>query len=924
LFTGKSEPPDDVVGGEGYDSRFLGCLPATEVERYEKRLDSIARDLQDIDVEEIKSHVLHNHIMPLSRPGTPMSDSLRSEMLSSTAYAYMSDFTAIVTSTVLQTLPNLLRLNGLLDTWTIRLLVLRRSSVFLTTLGDAEIALQAGWKAMEVKPSEEGKCPASTRSVLSRQDFETMKMVVERKIASAGQHLDYMLDALEGREDTLPEDWVDRVDTLESDYAEWVAACEMKIREADMTRTVRGIEAAKSGFSPDDDHQSSARSQGQKTPLSAQHCEGEEDIRSADSTRETVSTGNSPSHQASLTEFVEHQDDAATPSSPAETEHSPASARKSSSPPPVIMVHLAEEDTSGPGGPEQEHPVKRTIDNLPSGLGDPPRLKSQAEAVDHDMGRFDGLKDATSPSISPSSPPPVTRASQEAPPFLTHWMAGDIYSSLSEDLNPDLNTATKVMEQKEDAETHPGNDLDLDSDIDFVDDSELPEPELPTMPQERRESTISNTSTVIRGAHGGFDSFSSDSPDRGTPDHHHIRGMSLPSSESGDIILPSVEHDNTDMSSSPPEFGSSARSFSVSFNEIPTVHEVPEEDSLPMTPMTLSFAEELTYDEGDLTEGPSEAESSPGQAVAAGSDDHLQKQISEILESLPAKIRLTKEPATINLNPPDFHLPTKPTPSKPRQHDSFPRSQSSMSNMSTRSSRAGTPSFILAPAYAKGARSRQQTNTQGIRLYHLSRSNGEAPMKLAIRCVGENGERVMVRVGGGWADLGEYLKDYASHHGRRSGGTKVEVKDIPGSSPVSRAGSMPPGRPTSAMELTPSPTTPLVIRKSRRSSAAEEMTRAMHSKQSLPKTPLAKSPMVPPSPSIAPDGYTPPSTASTRSSSRASHAEGDLEAGATLGMAGPKGKNVEMAPETKAWSKVSRKRYASLVASVPSLRHPRS
>ncbi|OBT50890.1 hypothetical protein VE04_09775 [Pseudogymnoascus sp. 24MN13] len=36
----------------------------------------------------------------------------------------------------------------------------------------------------------------------------------------------------------------------------------------------------------------------------------------------------------------------------------------------------------------------------------------------------------------------------------------------------------------------------------------------------------------------------------------------------------------------------------------------------------------------------------------------------------------------------------------------------------------------------------------------------------------------MVRVGGGWADLGEYLKEYSSHHGRRaerSGEIQVEL-----------------------------------------------------------------------------------------------------------------------------------------------------
>src|SRR5690606_33694336 len=42
-------------------------------------------------------------------------------------------------------------------------------------------------------------------------------------------------------------------------------------------------------------------------------------------------------------------------------------------------------------------------------------------------------------------------------------------------------------------------------------------------------------------------------------------------------------------------------------------------------------------------------------------------------------------------------------------------------------------------------------------------------------------ERVMVRVGGGWADLGEYLKEYAMHHGsqRRVVSQRVEVTDLP-------------------------------------------------------------------------------------------------------------------------------------------------
>jgi hypothetical protein len=416
---------------------------------------------------------------------------------------------------------------------------------------------------------------------------------------------------------------------------------------------------------------------------------------------------------------------------------------------------------------------------------------------------------------------------------------------------------------------HSG-DNDDDADNDFP-DSEYPEPELPVLPQLRRGSEVSETATVVHGPQSGLADFSSDAPDQGTPDYHRLRDAVMPSTEGSDDI---------DIPSSPPNFRSSTRSLSVSFNDIPTVVEAPEEGTPPETPLDVSFA-----DDDDIP-GEVDRPESPGKMSAVSSDDQLQQQISEILESIPAKIRLASEPSAVNLNPPDFSMPTTTRPkAKP---DPFPRSYSSMSS---RSSRAGTPSFTLAPA--KNSRPRHQRGNQEIKLYHLSRSNGEAPIKLLIRCVGENGERVMVRVGGGWADLGEYLKEYASHHGRRGGESKVEIRDLPRISTASRAGSSPPSRPASAMDMS-SPVTPLNVRKARRSigaSASEELKPAV--RQPLPKTPLANS-------ATAPDNNnTPSSGASTRSrsSSRLSWTEDDI----SLGMAGPKAKHVEMSEENKAW-----------------------
>src|SRR5204863_3483799 len=122
---------------------------------------------------------------------------------------------------------------------------------------------------------------------------------------------------------------------------------------------------------------------------------------------------------------------------------------------------------------------------------------------------------------------------------------------------------------------------------------------------------------------------------------------------------------------------------------------------------------------------------------------------------------------------------------------------------------SASPSFTLAPAYAKNPRPRAKGGNPDIKLYHLHRSSGEAPIKLFVRLVGENGERVMVRVGGGWADLGEYLKEYATHHGRRPvTESKVEIQDIApklssissGSASYANGRSTPVSRPGSSLE----------------------------------------------------------------------------------------------------------------------------
>lgn len=140
----------------------------------------------------------------------------------------------------------------------------------------------------------------------------------------------------------------------------------------------------------------------------------------------------------------------------------------------------------------------------------------------------------------------------------------------------------------------------------------------------------------------------------------------------------------------------------------------------------------------------------------------LQDQISSILEAIPTPIRLK---AGAGPNAPDVRRQRYRTPSS-----SQPRRTPTPS--------FGHPSLTLAPADESGPR-RNGVNDPEIQLYHLIQAGKEKPIKLFIRRVGENGERVMVRVGGGWADLGEYLRIYAEHHGRRTvSDGRVELQAI--------------------------------------------------------------------------------------------------------------------------------------------------
>ena len=224
---GEGDADQDVSAERdtGIDARkkteFWGHLPAHLVQECEDRIEAIRDDMETLEIEELKEHVRVSHHLPSRRPS--VYDHHESNDV--TVHGHMDDFTAIVTATIMQTLPHLARLNSLLSTWSTRLAVLRQVPGFLDCLEKAQTALEAAWEVVRPLKME----PLGNATGVNRDTFSTIRDVLEKRVSELGRRLDYMLDALEGREDTLPDHWIDTMEDLETDLGTWIVETENQI-----------------------------------------------------------------------------------------------------------------------------------------------------------------------------------------------------------------------------------------------------------------------------------------------------------------------------------------------------------------------------------------------------------------------------------------------------------------------------------------------------------------------------------------------------------------------------------------------------------------------------------------------------------------------------------------------------------------------
>jgi len=183
LGLGFTPPPN----AEALGVEYLGSLPMDLVDQYEGRLEEIRDDLDSLGIEEIKDHVLEAHV-PASKAETTTIQPLGLR----TSYGRMRDFTALITATVIQALPDLAKLNILLDEWDIRLKVLRNLPKFRLGLVTVQSGIQSAMQ--ELRDAE------LSRSITDAS-YDSKKVALGEQVSDLGRRADRLLDILEGHED---------------------------------------------------------------------------------------------------------------------------------------------------------------------------------------------------------------------------------------------------------------------------------------------------------------------------------------------------------------------------------------------------------------------------------------------------------------------------------------------------------------------------------------------------------------------------------------------------------------------------------------------------------------------------------------------------------------------------------------------------
>ncbi|KAL4976474.1 hypothetical protein BDW66DRAFT_166454 [Aspergillus desertorum] len=869
------------------DTTYWGSLPSVVVEERETRIEEIRDGMDGLEVEELKEHVLNAHIPGRSRPSSANSTISVPPPLS---YVQLSDFTAVITATILRALPLLSRLTSMLSAWHARLVVCRQIPGLLRDLRLAKSEVKAALDLLKASTS-----PTEKDSLYSITNYHAKRAALESTVLSAGRRMDRILDLLEGREDSLPEDWIDDLEAVEADFASWVIHAEKRTVENEWRRqSARPMEtiAEEIGSLINQDLRTQRAGNNQTprameseiladppspSPLPSNPADKREALVMPVTKMESAGETMAENLVLNTTAAVDPANETIVEDSAKliigcvdamhETKVDYYVCNAAASADAAGKAMLENDVTSG--GCDTAAPADAALEAVVENISSPqafteltPPLSQDAalpvpselpQAVGHSELTVTATADnetecsAAVETITPKTPTSNPPARCVTPPadhlvslpnlFLPHDSSkAPTDRQQSEEPEQDEKSTKKPLDSpikltdkqrpcvRRTSNTSDGSLFDYPS---LVSSPEMPEPRtssslLETPPYRPSTSACQKNDHDLRE-----DRLLHLASQRPSPRDQfaHGRTLSLPLQRFiNDHIDVNYDHGSSNEDESRPKNTQSPAERRQKSKFASAKVE-------PLSSSTARLKKQLTAHPSLESIGPYKSKTQPanlstwaGKIKSRSSSitkqsnrpkDQMDERINSILTSLPGNIHLVSADQDDDAISVASSVPFRRERLRPGSPQGTP-SRSFTSNAS----------LTLRPALGRRRHSHAPEESS-VKLYHLHRSGKSAPTKLFLRTVGD-GERVMVRVGGGWADLAEYLREYAIHHGYRhvSETPRVEVKGLsprdspsysPPSSRVPSGSARPmPARPRSVLSNRPSSS--LAVRKTRRSS----------------------------------------------------------------------------------------------------------
>lgn len=807
---------------------FLARYQDPQIQIYQRRVENIQDELRRLEANELKDYVREAH----SRSGLGVS-------LGASQYEVLDDFTALITATIVQALPRLAQLNGLLGAWSTRFAILRRVSSFLQDMTACIDSMLAANLAIQVPSSPTIR--STTR--FSQRIFQDTKAGLEDQVTSLAQRLDMMLDLLEGSQDTLPDTWIDDMDRLENEYGSWVVQAQQVVlnNELDAQHTRTRVDFTRDDYLGSFDDSLIPQEHSINRNLSSNNF---------DRTRADF-----VSPASGATAFQESRDVSlgmeqdALQSKVAEQSHQLDRSDKTFSSDDNSVDLESLKDISASATTESSSNVSSPLIShaeIATNLGSPVMVHSPVTG--HRSMGFPPASKNTSP------PFPMSEANQRR-----SWHGLPTLESSQPQRRRRSSTVTQKLNTSENYYTSNGN-AEIASKTPSVRPRSasiqsfelIQRKEIRTI-QIKRSQTAPLPNVLLSSSDLRLKDIIKKAPGR-SQEINPLNGSGL-LPKASDPVLREDPRKAVDI------LGTLAMKKTSS-------NEIIRDQNPSITHLDLPQTDELLKKAAILQESPSKSRAAQLQAPPT---NRLDQQINSILSNIPADIRLMSAP--------------EPGMKRMQTSSNVPKISASRRVSLPRIMRSKTAvpgvSATLAPAVQTSSSDGRAAGDSDIKLYHLHQVGKESPIKLYVRLVGETSERVMVRVGGGWADLEEYLKEYASHHGKRSiSEGKFRLQGMP-STASSFSSTLHPNPPPSAATVTSS-TTAATSRSVSPSPFAAGIKNPKSQRQTiLPPESKSSPPRTPPSDLFgSTDGESP---------------------SPGVGLAGPRTRKIDISPRKQAW-----------------------